>query len=81
MNAAIELGITPEVQRHLATAAAALRQAIAEVEEAYEAAPEGSDTERRCAEAVQELTDAMYNLEWQPPVGTRGHRRRRAVQP
>jgi ParB-like chromosome segregation protein Spo0J len=63
-----DLGITPEVQEHLARAAQAIREAIAAVEAALEATREDSDADHRCNEALQDLEGALFHTEWAPPA-------------
>lgn len=62
-----EFGITPEVQSKLDRAADLCRQALAEVEAAFEAVEDGTDAENRCRETIGELEGVLYQLEWAPP--------------
>jgi hypothetical protein len=63
-----DLGITPAVQGKLDEAAGALRKAIAALEAAWEAAEADSDAECRCSEAITELEDVLYQVQWAPPA-------------
>jgi hypothetical protein len=58
-----ELGITPETQIGLLRAAFRLRQAINELEHAAEAAPNRSDSEHRCLEAIQAAQESLFQVE------------------
>jgi hypothetical protein len=62
-----DLGITPEVQSKLDHAAELCRQALARVEDAFQAAEDGTDAERRCRDTIGELEGVLYQLEWAPP--------------
>jgi hypothetical protein len=63
-----DFGISPEVQSRLNAAAQLCRQALAEVEAAYEVAEDGSDAEQRCGYAIEELEGVLWSLEWAPPT-------------
>ena len=62
-----ELGITPEVQGKLDRAAKLCREALEQVEEAFQAADVDTDAERRCRDAIGELEGVLMQLEWGPP--------------
>lgn len=62
-----ELGITAEMQSRFDRLAGQLRTVRAELEEAYQAAEPDTDTEGRCAQALEELDGVLYHLEWKAP--------------
>jgi hypothetical protein len=62
-----DLGITPEVQGKLDHAAQLCRQALADVEAAFDAAEPDTDAERRCEAVIGYLDEALFHLEWAPP--------------
>lgn len=62
-----DLGITPEVQSKLDHAAQLCRQALADIEEAFDIAEADTDAENRCRDAIAELDGVILHLEWAPP--------------
>lgn len=62
-----DLGITPEVQAKLDHAAQLCRQALADIEEAFDIAEAHTDAENRCREAIGEMDGVLRHLEWAPP--------------
>ena len=65
---AMDYGSNPKVQKKLAIAARAMRTAIAAIDQACNAAGDGTDDELRCLEAKSELEGALSHVEWKPPA-------------
>jgi len=63
-----DYGNNPKVQKKLAIAAGAMRTAIAVIDQACDAAGDGTEDELRCSEAKSELEGALYHVEWKPPA-------------
>jgi hypothetical protein len=58
-------GISDEFTRYMARAAKHLKAAKQALEHAP--APEGSDADLRCQEALEELEGVLYTVQWTPP--------------
>jgi hypothetical protein len=61
-----DLGITPELPSKSDHRAVLCRQALADLEEAFDAAEADTDAERRCRDTIDELEGVQYQLEAPP---------------
>lgn len=59
--------ITPELQGKLDHAAKLCRQALADIEEAFDIVEADTDAEHRCRAIIDYLDEALFHLEWAPP--------------
>ncbi len=61
--------MTPtSIKKRLVSVAGHLRDAQAELDQAYQLASDGSDLETRCHEALKEIESALVTVEWEEPA-------------
>ena len=61
------LAIPPSIEERLARVTVHLREARAELEQAYEQAEVATDAESRCKDALQKIDGALSMVEWGKP--------------